>query len=312
MICVATNPAIDATLVLDRLTPGTIHRPREVSRRPGGKAINVARAALALAGEASVVALVAAEAAERVAAELEAEGIPFRGIAVPGAIRSCTSILDAEAGQLTEIYEQGGEVGGEQWDRFTRAILDDAEAGSTVVLSGSLPVGVDPAAFGELVAAIGASDATLAVDTSGTALAATVGSAIDLVKVNEAEARDLLGGADGDRDPARLATALRESFDPSITTAIVTLGPRGAVVATPTGRVLSATLEREPGRFPVGSGDAFLAGLLATRELNENLDDSLRLAVAAGAANAEQIGAGTLDPALARRLAEVARIEDLS
>lgn len=310
MICAAANPAMDATLVLDRLVPGAIHRPREVSRRPGGKAINVARATLALAAEASVVALVAAEAAEWFGVELEAEGIPFKGLAVPGGMRCCTSILDAAAGELTEVYEDGAEVDDTGWDRFARAVLGDAGEGATVVLSGSLPRGVDPSALGRLAAAIVASGASLAVDASGAALAATSGTAIDLVKVNEAEARDLLGAGHEERSAAQLATTLRERFEPSLTTAIVTLGPRGAVAASPSGGVLTATLDRPPGHFPVGSGDVFLAGLLVAGERGQDLGGRLRLATGAGAANAERIGAGTLDPALAENLASAVRIEE--
>src|SRR3954465_7519852 len=48
MVCVALSPSIDVTYVVPALTPGTIHRPTEVYRVPGGKGFNVARAAHAL------------------------------------------------------------------------------------------------------------------------------------------------------------------------------------------------------------------------------------------------------------------------
>ena len=57
MICVAANPSADATFSVDRLEPGAIHRPHRLRRVAGGKAMNVARAAVRLGGEAAVVVL---------------------------------------------------------------------------------------------------------------------------------------------------------------------------------------------------------------------------------------------------------------
>ena len=62
------------------------------------------------------------------------------------------------------------------------------------------------------------------------------------------------------------------------------------------------------GRYPVGSGDAFLAGLVTALARDEPWDDALRAALGAGAANAELPGAGVLDPERARRLAEQADV----
>ena len=91
--------------------------------------------------------------------------------------------------------------------------------------------------------------------------------------------------------------------------AIVTLGARGAVM-TPSGRPsLWVTLPGEPGAYPVGSGDAFLAGLATAILGGRPIEDALRLASGAAAANARVPGAGRLDAAEAVRLADLVRIE---
>ena len=59
----------------------------------------------------------------------------------------------------------------------------------------------------------------------------------------------------------------------------------------------------EAGPYPVGSGDAFLAGLVVGRTSGLATADQLALAAGAGAANARLAGAGTLDGDLARDLA---------
>jgi fructose-1-phosphate kinase PfkB-like protein len=80
--------------------------------------------------------------------------------------------------------------------------------------------------------------------------------------------------------------------------AVVTRGVHGAVLATGDGTWELGNLPpAHRGRFSVGSGDAFLAGLLAGIARGSSMADALRLAGAAGAANAAVPGQGELDPA---------------
>ncbi|MCB0865396.1 MAG: hypothetical protein KDB58_06760 [Solirubrobacterales bacterium] len=292
MICAAANPAEDTTLVVDRLSPGAIHRPSELVRLPGGKAVNVARAAAVLGATARVVALLPVEGGEAFRSGLEREGIAVSSTAAAGSLRRCTSIYDAAAGNLTELYEPGGDPGGDAWDRFAALVTNGAwPSREPIVIAGSLPPGVPPTTFAELVAELIAGGAEVVIDTSGPALAALRGQAPALVKVNEHEAAELLG-ADASVSGVALSDGVSAAFGDA--TAIVTRGERGAVLSAP-GEAFEVSLNA-PGSFPVGSGDAFLAGLLSARERGRGLDEQLRIAVAAGAANAAMLGAGRLDP----------------
>jgi fructose-1-phosphate kinase PfkB-like protein len=62
---------------------------------------------------------------------------------------------------------------------------------------------------------------------------------------------------------------------------------------------------------PIGSGDAFTAGLVWRLLLNENLDECCRWAVATGAANALGLMPGELDKTDVERLAAEVRVERL-
>jgi fructose-1-phosphate kinase PfkB-like protein len=62
------------------------------------------------------------------------------------------------------------------------------------------------------------------------------------------------------------------------------------------------------GRYPVGSGDAFLAGLVTALDRGDDWEAALRLALGAATANAEMPGAGKLDPARASALAAQAEV----
>jgi len=67
----------------------------------------------------------------------------------------------------------------------------------------------------------------------------------------------------------------------------------------------------ERGRYPVGSGDAFLAGLVVGLERDEPWPAALRLALGAAAANAELPGAGTLDASKVGDLAARADVREI-
>ena len=90
----------------------------------------------------------------------------------------------------------------------------------------------------------------------------------------------------------------------------MTRGADGVTVAAPDGTSYKGTLY-ERGRYPVGSGDAFLAGLVVGLERGDPWPHALRLALGAAAANAELPGAGALDAATANALAARAEIREL-
>jgi fructose-1-phosphate kinase PfkB-like protein len=62
------------------------------------------------------------------------------------------------------------------------------------------------------------------------------------------------------------------------------------------------------GRYPVGSGDAFLAGLVTGLDGSDAWDEALCRALGAATANAELPGAGKLDPARAAELSAQAEV----
>ena len=65
-------------------------------------------------------------------------------------------------------------------------------------------------------------------------------------------------------------------------------------------------------RSSVGSGDAFLAGLVSARYGGMPAEDCVRFAVACGAESVQHFGAGVLDPAAVARLEGQVAVDELS
>jgi 1-phosphofructokinase family hexose kinase len=300
ILCVAANPSIDRLFTVDKLVLGEIHRPAEFVQLPGGKGLNVARAAAELGGDAEAVALLGGHAGRWIAEELAAEGIRLHvAWAAAAETRSSLSVAGALEG-LTEFYEHGFPVAPDDWAGFARLVAGLAPRARWMTLSGSLPSGAPDDGYVGLVGL-----ARAAFDSRADGLEA--GAAV--VKLNEHEAAEVTGIATG--DAAGALAAARALGERSGATAVVTRGTEGAVMVTAAGEQLDGRLDAR-GAYPVGSGDAFLAGLVVALDRGAGWADALRAALGAGAANAEQPGAGRLDRGRAERLAELATARTLA
>ncbi|MGI5128432.1 1-phosphofructokinase family hexose kinase [Pseudonocardia sp. CA-107938] len=295
LLCVALSPSVDVTYQVPRL--GGISRPHTVVRVPGGKGFNVARAAHTLGASVGAAGIVGGHSGRWIADGLAAAGIAAELVEGAEETRSCVTIT-ADDGASTEVYEPPTPVTADEWAALTAVVA--GAAADWVALSGALPPGAPDGAIGVLADAAGG---RVAVDTHGAALVGAVAHA-DLVKINAAEAAALLGT---DGPPDELATRLLETTDgPQLV--VVTAGAAGAVAVTRDDRgPVWARPPALPAHHPVGSGDSFLAGLLTADP--SDLDDALRRAVAAGAANALVPGAAVLDPERCAELTPQVRLD---
>jgi 1-phosphofructokinase family hexose kinase len=296
ILCVAANPSIDRLFEVDRLVPGAIHRPADFVQVAGGKGLNVARAAAALGGRVQAAALLGGHAGRWIAEQLEAEGIELHAVWAAAETRSSLSVAGAIEDGLTEFYEHGFPVDEGEWDAFSDLVLRLAPAAGWTTISGSLPAGAPADAYLPFVRA-----ANAALDTRE----AGVEARPRVVKVNADESSGMIGRPV--RTASEAADAARTLHEATGGAAIVTAGRDGAVLVAPDGELLSGRVD-VAGRYPVGSGDAFLAGLVVALDAGGGWRDALALALGAATANAEVPGAGLLDPDRARALADSALI----
>jgi 1-phosphofructokinase family hexose kinase len=302
ILFVAANPSIDRLYEVERLTPGTIHRPQALVAVAGGKGLNAARAAARLGGRVTVVGILAGRSGDWIASALASAAIDARWVRSTGETRTCVSILDRATGGLTEIYEYGEPLDLDAWAALERIVADELGRGDVgaLALSGSLPPGAPTDGFARLaalaaVAGAAAASPPIAVlaDTYGPALDAVLAERPAVVKINADEAADATGIAVTRAAFGETAAAILRDRGAGVV--VITLGAQGAVVVSATGSSRLRPLTTR-GAYPVGSGDAFLGGLAVGMSQGEDLVAAARLGLAAGAANALVPGAGELDP----------------
>jgi len=306
--CLAANPSIDKLFEIERLVRGDIHRPVGFVQTAGGKGLNVARSVRALGGDVRVVALLRGHAGKWLEEMLAAEGVDGSFVWTHGESRSSLSVADRETGGLTEFYEHGSEVPSAAWAELADAAASLFASSTWLTISGSLPQGVADSGYRDVVAEARAAGVRVALDAEGPRLRLALEAQPDVVKVNAAEAAELLGVPTARRAEAvAAAEKLRELGGGDGHAGVVTRGADGVVVAAPDGGLYEGVLYVR-GRYPVGSGDAFLAGLVVALERGDGWGSALRLALGAATANAEIPGAGRLERARAEALAAQANV----
>ena len=309
IVCLVANPSIDKLFEVDRLVKGDIHRPLVFVQTAGGKGLNVARAARALGADVCALALLRGHAGRWLEEALRAEGVRTQVVWTHGENRSSLSVADRETGGLTEFYEHGSEIPASAWTELAHSVAGLFNEASWLTISGSIPPGAPPDGYADVVREARAAGVKVALDADGERLRSALAGQPDVVKVNAAEAGGVLGVPTARRDEALAAAQkLRALAGGDGHAGVVTRGADGVVLAAPDGTLYEGALYVR-GRFPVGSGDAFLAGL--TVGLERSPDDwagALQLALGAGTANSELPGAGTLDPARAQALAVRAQV----
>lgn len=308
IVCLAANPSIDKLFEIERLVKGDIHRPQGFIQVAGGKGLNVARSAHSLGAEVVAAALLRGHAGKWLEEQLSAEGVNSSSVWCHGENRSSLSVADRETGGLTEFYERGSVVPAAAWAELMQTVSEAWRTGGWLTISGSLPRGAPDDGYRDLVAEARAAGVRVAVDAEGERLRLALEARPDVVKVNQAEARELLGVPTARREEAlSAASKLRDLAGGDGHAGIVTRGADGVVLAAPDGTLFEGMLYVR-GRYPVGSGDAFLAGLITALDRAEAWDEALCVALGAATANAELAGAGKLDPARAVDLASQAQV----
>ncbi|SFR71426.1 1-phosphofructokinase/tagatose 6-phosphate kinase [Agromyces sp. CF514] len=290
IVALALSPSLDVTYEVDALAVGDITRPTAVTRVAGGKALNVARSAAALGADVLAVAALGGPTGEWVGDLLAADGLAVEPVELAATTRTCLAIVESRASATsTDVYEQATALTAAEWSAYVSVVRAVAAArpGAWFALSGSIPPGVPLDELAELLGALRAGGAHVAVDGSGAGLRATVGGA-DLVKVNRSEAAELLGSDLPDAETA--AAAVRARYGVA---AIVTDGVNGAWASAPD-HDGPAPAPQAIGRFPAGSGDSFLGGLLAALDRGDPLSTALELAADAAERNARVPGQAIL------------------
>ncbi|MDO8614254.1 MAG: 1-phosphofructokinase [Dehalococcoidia bacterium] len=281
IITVTLNPAIDQTLVLPKYVAGDTIRISSSRFDPGGKGINVSRVVRELGGESLAMGFAPGGLGRYIEQTLEAQGIDTDFIHTKGETRTNITILDESRHMHTILSDPGPETALHYADDLRRRLRKRLHPGDWLVLAGSIPPPLTAELYTEIIHEAVEAGAHTVLDADGAALAAGAAAHPEMLKGNRRELERLLGRHLDDEE-STLAAA-REVQDTGVAGVVVTRGREGAVAAIDH-HYLRGIAPRVRAVSAVGSGDAFLAGVVLTLSRGGQMDDAMRLGIAAGTA----------------------------
>lgn len=295
ILTVTPNPSLDRTYEVPALERGEVIRATGERMDPGGKGVNVSRA-VAAAGWRTVAVLPLGGAPGALVADLlDAQGIEVAPVPVAGATRSNIALAESD-GVLTKINAPGPELSADEQELLLDTVREQSRDADWIACCGSLPRGLAPSWYADVVARAHAGGARIALDTSGRALLEALREQPDVVKPNAEELAEAVG-----RPLATVGDALKAAEElrgMGARAVLASLGADGQLLVGDEGAWF-ASARVDTVRSNVGAGDSSLAGFLIAGGSGPR---ALASAVAHGAAAVQLPGSvmptpADLDPA---------------
>lgn len=275
-------PSLDSATLTPHIYPEGKLRCTSPVFEPGGGGINVARAIAHLGGKATAIFPAGGATGEHLVALLADEQVPTQCVETRDWTRQNLHVHVEASGEQYRFVMPGASLSTDEFHRLEEKILA-IDSGSLLVISGSLPPGVEVKKLTQLVVAAQNKGLRCIVDSSGDALAAVleIGN-IELVKPNQKELSALVGREltqpDDVRNAAqeivRLGKALR---------VVVSLGPQGAL-AVDAGHCVQVVPPPMKSQSTVGAGDSMVGAMTLKLAEGASLEEMVRYGVAAGSA----------------------------
>ncbi|GGU89898.1 1-phosphofructokinase [Streptomyces filipinensis] len=303
ILTVTPNPSLDRTYEVQRLKRGEVIRAETERMDPGGKGVNVSRAVTA-AGRRTVAVLPLGGAPGALVADLlDAQGIEVAPVPITGATRSNIALAEAD-GVLTKINAPGPELSRAEQELLLDTVREQSRDADWIACCGSLPLGLAPSWYADVVTRAHAGGARIALDTSGRPLLEALRARPDVVKPNAEELAQAVG-----RPLATVGDALKAAEEVrgmGARAVLASLGADGQLLVEKAGAWF-ATARVDTVRSNVGAGDSSLAGFLIAGGTGPG---ALASAVAHGAAAVQLPGSvmptpADLDPAAVTVTAEI-------
>jgi len=284
VLTVCPNPCIDCTIEIEEFKVGRLNRLDNKLENTSGKALNTAVGVRRLGGDVTAIGFMFETGGRRFERFLKAEGIAYDFVNMKGSVRVNYKIIDGKS-MMTEINDKGGFVPQTKQQELLEKISKYSSAADTVVISGSLPQGVENGFYSKMIKA--ANSSKVIIDCDGTELKAGLETGVFMVKPNLDEVERYFDrNIESLQDVKECAVELTKR---GAKYALVSLGRNGAVLTDGAVTVYSKSMNVAV-NSTVGAGDSMIAAAsLAIRD-NLGMEEVLKRAVAAGTASVTTAG----------------------
>lgn len=300
ILCIGTTPAAQRVMRFAKLERDAVNRASQTLDGIAGKSINVAKVLATLGAQALATGFVGGDFGREVLRSLETRGVETDFVQVSAATRQCITVLDDATKTVTELVQESQAVAPEDYQTLLSKIEVNLPRCRAVVMSGSLTPGGPQDFYKRIVQRAQARGILTVVDARGAPLLESLPERPGLVKPNRAELAGTVQRTLGSE--AEVIDAMREVQRRGAAHVVVT-GGTAPILALEKDQAWRINPPVVPAVNPIGSGDAFTAGLIWRLVQGDSLGEACRWAAAAGAANALSQMPGELSLQDVRRLA---------
>jgi 6-phosphofructokinase 2 len=282
IVTLTLNPTVDKSTTVDKIVPDQKLRCEMPKFEPGGGGINVSRGLKRLGSDSVAVFPAGGATGARLQELLAAEDVAQLAIPAEGWTRENFIVVDAAAGQQYRFGMPGTPLTAQEQQQVLAALAAQTPAPEYLIISGSLPPGVEPDFLVDVVRQARAAGTRVVADTSGPALQRVIEAGVYLIKPNLGELSKLAGVSE--LDSAALADAAQHLIGEGRCEVVVaSLGPQGACVITRdlVDHIPAPAVKK---RSTVGAGDSMVAGLVHALAQGQSIREAARLGVACGTA----------------------------
>lgn len=277
IVSVCLTPGIQRSVVIDALNIGEVNRLKAAYVDVSGKGVNVCRVLQRLKIPACCLSQGGSNADELMLLA-QREGLNLKLVASTGMLRTCTSIIEtspASGCRVTELIEPSPTVEEPCIQEITRSVKGLLPTAQALVIAGSMAPGFPADYQAKLAALARAAGVPVFLDLQGAPLRAAIAEQPVLVKINLSEfvatflSHRFQGGEhSGVLAQPELADEILEAVaDVSrqyATTFVLTRGANSILIAQGGEVRVVPVKPLSPAEVfnPIGSGDAFLAGMV--------------------------------------------------
>lgn len=303
---VTLNPAIDKTVVIENFSAGMVNRVTSVREDAGGKGINVSKCLKKLGQDSVAAMILAGDTGRRLEKMLGVLEIPVLPVWAAGENRTNLKIIDSVKKKNTDINEPGPVVTQELLQNLRETLREQVKQGDILVLSGSLPAGVDRSLYEQWTAYFREKGVCVYLDADGEPMRSGMKSLPYLIKPNNDELAALV------EKPAlsqeEMIAEGKRLLGTGIAEIVISLGGDGALFISADGCWKAEGLD-VPVKSTVGAGDSVVAAMAFGQVRNLPREAKIKLAVAMGAASVMQSGTQPPEAQLVWELAQQVKIK---
>jgi tagatose 6-phosphate kinase len=295
-------------MLFRNLAVDEVNRAETTLDGAAGKSINVAKVIKALGGNPIATGFLGGDRGSHIEAALKAQGIVTEFVRVALETRQCTTVIDQSAATITELVQESDAVPKVKYPQLLEVVRKWAGRCRAIVMSGTLTPRAPTDFYRRCTQLATERGLVSVVDARGPALIEALKARPGVVKPNRSELAATVGYQLASETD--LMSAMWELYERGALRVIVTSG-KDPALAFDGQQFWRIHAPKISAINPIGSGDAFTAGLVWRLLRGADLGEACRWASATGAANALTLMAGEIRRKDVQRLTAEVKVEEI-